>query len=71
LTSFRGESSSEGDLGVPLIDGAVAHAECTVEALHDGGDHTIVIGMLESTAVNGGEPLAYFQSRYTALANGM
>jgi flavin reductase len=62
---------SDGDLGVPLIDGALAHAECTVHAIHDGGDHKIIIGMLESTVVNGGEPLAYFQSRYASLATAM
>jgi len=30
--------------GVPLVDGAVALLECRRHSLHDGGDHTIIVG---------------------------
>lgn len=30
--------------GVPLVDGAIAHLECEVDAVHEGGDHHVVIG---------------------------
>ena len=30
--------------GTPLIDDALAWAECTTYGMHDGGDHTIVVG---------------------------
>lgn len=60
-----------GELGVPLIDDAIAHGECSVHAIHDGGDHTIIIGKLESTDVYDGEPLVYFQGRYATLSSAL
>jgi len=34
--------------GAPLISGALAHFECAVAAVHDGGDHSIFVGELLS-----------------------
>ena len=32
--------------GTPLIDDALAWLECTTYGMHDGGDHTIVVGQI-------------------------
>jgi flavin reductase (DIM6/NTAB) family NADH-FMN oxidoreductase RutF len=37
--------------GAPVLDGALAVLECRTEAVHDGGDHSIVVGRV--TAVSG------------------
>jgi flavin reductase (DIM6/NTAB) family NADH-FMN oxidoreductase RutF len=66
---FSSISYSVGELEVPLIDGALAHGECTVHAMHDGGDHTIVVGKVESTMKNGGDPLVYYQARYPTFTS--
>jgi flavin reductase (DIM6/NTAB) family NADH-FMN oxidoreductase RutF len=66
---FSTISYSIGELEVPLIEGALAHGECTVHALHDGGDHTIVVGKVESTMTNSGDPLLYYQARYPTFSN--
>lgn len=67
LAKFDGLEWSDGALGNPLLEGAIAHGECRVQNLHEGGDHAIVIGRLESTALREGAPLLYFQGRYAAL----
>jgi len=30
--------------GCPIVPGCLANLECTIESIHDGGDHVIVIG---------------------------
>lgn len=57
-----------GELDTPMIDDAVAHAECTVQTCHDGGDHTIVIARVDTTVINDAEPLVYHAGKFTALA---
>jgi len=37
--------------GAPLLDGALATLECQTYAVYDGGDHSIVVGLV--TAVDG------------------
>lgn len=54
--------------GVPVLDGVLAHIECERHALHEAGDHTIVIGRVTGGAVREGRPLAYFRGGYTGLA---
>src|SRR5262245_61493046 len=46
---FAGIGYSEGILGVPLLDGAMACLECRVKEAYEGGDHTIIIGEIEAT----------------------
>jgi len=62
---------SDGALGVPVIDGALAVLECAVEARHPGGDHEIIIGRAQriSHAI-GVKPLLYWRGRFRALAKG-
>jgi flavin reductase (DIM6/NTAB) family NADH-FMN oxidoreductase RutF len=57
-----------GDLGLPLIDGALAHLECTTVSRHVEGDHTVFVGRVERAAAAAGEPLLYYRGRYARLA---
>jgi flavin reductase (DIM6/NTAB) family NADH-FMN oxidoreductase RutF len=41
---FAGVSWRHSALGSPILDGAHGWVDCTIEATHPGGDHTIVIG---------------------------
>jgi 3-hydroxy-9,10-secoandrosta-1,3,5(10)-triene-9,17-dione monooxygenase reductase component len=61
-----------GVLGNPLLDGALANLECDVHAVHDGGDHVIVIGRvraLEAPGLADESPLIYYRSAYRALTD--
>ena len=65
---FASVTTSEGALGQPLIDGALAMIECSLHDHLPGGDHTIFVGQVEATRVRTGDPLAYFRSGYRKLA---
>ena len=36
--------------GAPVLDDALAVLECRTTAVHDGGDHSIVVGQVEGVA---------------------
>lgn len=69
------------DLGSPILDGSLAHIDCTVETVHDGGDHFVVFGRVQSmwevpagrtnTGAWVGEekqrPLLFYRGQYTAI----
>ena len=65
---FAAGSALAGPSGQPLVDGALAHVECTRGAVHDGGDHSIVTGTLEWSRTREGAPLCHFRSNYGRLA---
>jgi flavin reductase (DIM6/NTAB) family NADH-FMN oxidoreductase RutF len=69
LDKFDGVPWSPGRLGVPLIDGALAHLECRTVSRHVEGDHTILVGRVEEARNGGGEPLLYFRGKYARLAS--
>lgn len=51
---------------VPLLAGAVAHAECEVAQIVPAGDHAIVIGTVVAGDAEGGPPLLYHARRYAS-----
>jgi flavin reductase (DIM6/NTAB) family NADH-FMN oxidoreductase RutF len=57
--------------GAPILDAALASIECRTTAVHDGGDHSIVIGAVVGvTEPKDGGPLIYFSGGYRRLAPG-
>lgn len=68
IEKFEGVSYTLGSLGVPLLDGALAHLECRVAARYEGGDHTIYTGEIQSMATSEAEPLLFYQGKYRSLA---
>jgi 4-nitrophenol 2-monooxygenase / 4-nitrocatechol 4-monooxygenase, reductase component len=64
---FAGIATARGDLGVPLIDGALCALECRVREQLPGGDHTIFIGEVVNAEVREGAPLVYFRSGYRQI----
>ena len=58
--------------GAPVLDDALAALECRTTAVHDGGDHSIVVGEVLgiSEPHPDGEPLLYYGSRYRRLSEG-
>ena len=56
-----------GVSGSPILEGVLAASECRVTEMMPGGDHTIVIGIVERVHVRGGEPLLYHRGAYASL----
>jgi flavin reductase (DIM6/NTAB) family NADH-FMN oxidoreductase RutF len=67
---FTGVAIRNGELGLPLIDGALCTLECRVYAQLPGGDHTVFAGEVihADTPADDGKPLVYYRSNYHELA---
>jgi flavin reductase (DIM6/NTAB) family NADH-FMN oxidoreductase RutF len=56
------------DHGVPILKGSLASFECRREAVHDGGDHIILVGHVERVQFEPRrDPLLYFRGKYRRL----
>jgi 3-hydroxy-9,10-secoandrosta-1,3,5(10)-triene-9,17-dione monooxygenase reductase component len=59
------ERFEKGIAGVPLLQGAVARLECHSRHRYYGGDHIIIIGVVEHYAYDAGlSPLVFHRGRY-------
>jgi flavin reductase (DIM6/NTAB) family NADH-FMN oxidoreductase RutF len=58
--------------GAPILDDALAAMESRTTAVHDGGDHSIVVGEVigVSEPRPGGRPLLYYGGGYRRIADG-
>ena len=66
---FANVTWHKGDLGLPVLDEALASMECTVVQQVRAGTHWIVIGEIQSTQCRTGDPLLYFNSSYRNVAS--
>jgi 3-hydroxy-9,10-secoandrosta-1,3,5(10)-triene-9,17-dione monooxygenase reductase component len=63
---FAGVPWSPSPAGAPVLDGALAWIDATIEAVHAGGDHVVVHGRV--TDLGGGDcerPLLFYRGGYT------
>ena len=65
---FAGLPVRDSADGVPTIPGTLARFECVRHALHEAGDHTIVLGRVLRVARRDGEPLCFAQGRFGRFA---
>lgn len=62
---FGDMAHGESPSGQPLIDNALAWLDCTLDAVHEIGDHFLVVGRVEALErVEAGDPLLFFGGRY-------
>ncbi|MGV0835578.1 3-hydroxy-9,10-secoandrosta-1,3,5(10)-triene-9,17-dione monooxygenase reductase subunit [Mycolicibacterium thermoresistibile] len=78
---FAGIDWQPSELGSPIIDGSLAHIDCTVHAVHDGGDHFVVFGKVHGLSEVAGDersreehatqrkprPLLFYRGEYTGI----
>lgn len=51
--------------GSPVLPGTLGHVDCTIHAVHEAGDHYVVIGrVLALAASDSTDPLLFFQGKY-------
>jgi flavin reductase (DIM6/NTAB) family NADH-FMN oxidoreductase RutF len=65
---FTGVGYTTSSEGTAWLDDTLAVIECSFVEQYDGGDHTIIVGRVESTRVHEGKPLLYFRGGYGQLA---
>jgi flavin reductase (DIM6/NTAB) family NADH-FMN oxidoreductase RutF len=63
---FDGVGYHVGPADEVLLDGALAHIECRRHALHEGGDHSIIVGLVIGGSTGEGHPLLYYRGGYAA-----
>jgi flavin reductase (DIM6/NTAB) family NADH-FMN oxidoreductase RutF/pimeloyl-ACP methyl ester carboxylesterase len=57
-----------GEAGVPLLDGSLVSFECRRHAVHEGGDHFILVGEVARAQFEPRrDPLLYFRGKYRRL----
>ena len=67
--SLEGIGLCQTALGPPALADALAVFECEAEAIHDAGDHAILIGrVVRFSRQSIGEPLVFFRGKYGSLA---
>lgn len=65
---FAGTPWEVGEFGTPVLTGSLSSFECAHDALHDGGDHFILVGrVLKAMFEPRRDPLLYFRGKYRRL----
>ncbi|MWV41011.1 MULTISPECIES: flavin reductase family protein [Natrialba] len=67
---FEGIDLFRSETGAPIFEDTLAYLDCTIDARHEGGDHTIFVGRVEDAAVQNPDeqPLIFFRGNYEELA---
>lgn len=67
---FEAVPHRSSDRGEPYLSGCLAHMECSVWNVAEGGDHDIFIGEVQRIEVNDKleHPLIYYKGKYRKLA---
>ena len=62
---FRGLGWRPGSSGSPLLHDVLAWLECSIEEIHDGGEHEIVVGRVHELEVARKDgPLVFYRGGY-------
>jgi flavin reductase (DIM6/NTAB) family NADH-FMN oxidoreductase RutF len=65
---FQGLGYTEGLVGAPVLDHALATIECRLRHAYEGGDHTIFVGEVEHASVReDAPPLLYYRGGYATI----
>ena len=67
---FGGIDWQTSVLGSPVLNGSLAHIDCTVASVHDGGDHFVVFGAVQSLSEVPKvkpRPLLFYRGEYTGI----
>jgi 4-hydroxyphenylacetate 3-hydroxylase, reductase component len=68
--SLDGIALRATELGPPALAEALAVFECAADAMHDAGDHAILIGKVVRFSLHeASAPLVFFRGKYGALAS--
>lgn len=64
---FAGAEFVAADDGLPDLPDACVTLECAVDARHQAGDHTILVGRVRATRVGDVRPVTYFRRQFHAI----
>lgn len=61
---FDGIAHDQTPEGIPALTDCLARFDCRAHALHDGGDHAILVGEVLRVTTRPGTPLIFWGGRY-------
>ncbi len=64
---FAGIGYEKGQNGAAVLLETLGYIECEVAALHEAGDHDVIVGEVEVAVSNEGKPLLYYRGGYAQL----
>lgn len=67
-TRFRAEEWVEEEGGALVPEGAAAWVVCDLEAVHEGGDHSILVGRARSLGTGTADALVFYRGRYGTVS---
>lgn len=68
-SKFAGVAYDRGRSGAPVLGAAMGWVDCTLHAVHEGGDHDIVVGRVLDLEVRlGPRPLLVYRGGFERLA---
>lgn len=67
IDRFEGVGFTRSSQGYAIVDDVLAVIECDRVSTCDGGDHTIILGEVETTHAEPGTPLLYYRGGYAQL----
>jgi flavin reductase (DIM6/NTAB) family NADH-FMN oxidoreductase RutF len=68
-TKFDGVAYHREATGAPVLDTALAWADCRLRHSYEGGDHTIFVGEVVAGDAGAGAPLLYFRGGYRRIGS--
>jgi len=68
IDKFAAVAWSPGTNGAPIIAGAIAHIEATIESFSEHGDHDVVVAAITDLMAHSGAPLLYFRGGFGTFA---
>jgi flavin reductase (DIM6/NTAB) family NADH-FMN oxidoreductase RutF len=71
-SKFEGLSWKMSTLGSPIIDGVLGFVDCRIDAEHEAGDHTIVLGEVFNLGIllPDPQPLLFYRGRFGSFDPG-
>ncbi len=70
VDKFAGVQWRPAPSGAPVLDGVSAWIDCTLWNEYDGGDHTVVVGLVSDLGAEAERsPLLYYRGRYGVTAD--
>ena len=67
IDRFEGVGYSKSATGYAVLDDVLGVIECTTFARQEAGDHTIIVGNVDSASARSGSPLLYYRGGYAQL----
>ncbi len=64
---FNGIDYSVNEHNIPLLNNTLAHLICRTHAIHECGDHYIIVGEVTAYQSSDAQPLLFFDGSYQAI----